>query len=67
MKKNSNVLETIVIILLVIAGIGVSWAGICGIVKLITMCFDLKFSWAAATGIYLVIVLISWWRPRNKE
>lgn len=36
----------------------VSWIATCGIVYLITLCFDLTFSWAIATGIWFVIWLL---------
>lgn len=36
----------------------VSWAIVCGIIKLITMCFGLGFSFKVATGIWLVFVLL---------
>ena len=47
-----------VILILVLAG-GISWIATCGIVKLITLCFGLTFSWLWATGIWLVLFLLS--------
>ena len=38
---------------------GASWICTCGIIKLITICFGLKFSWKIATGIWLVLSLIT--------
>ena len=38
-------------ILVVIALYALSWIITCGIIKLITMCFDWSFSWPVATGI----------------
>lgn len=35
-----------------------SWLLTCGIIKLITLCFGLTFSWVAATGIWLILVLL---------
>ena len=35
----------------------VSWIITCGVVYLITLCFSLEFSWAVATGIWLVMWL----------
>lgn len=35
-----------------------SWIITCGIIKLITLCFGLSFSWAIATGIWLVLCLL---------
>ena len=37
---------------------GVSWILTCGLIKLITLCFGLTFSWAWATGIWLILWLI---------
>lgn len=34
------------------------WIVTCGIVKLITLCFGWTFSWAIATGVWLIMVLI---------
>ena len=45
------------ILLLVISAI--SWIVTCGILWLITLCFKLTFSWAIATGIWLILCLIS--------
>lgn len=36
----------------------VSWIATCGIIKLITLCFGWTFSWAWATGIWLVMFLL---------
>lgn len=35
-----------------------SWIITCGIIKLITMCFGLTFSWGIATGIWLIYILL---------
>ena len=37
---------------------GISWIITCGIIKLITLCFGLNFSWGIATGIWLVILIL---------
>lgn len=47
-----------VVILLVAVCCGISWIATCGIIKLITMCFGLEFSWAIATGIWLIICIL---------
>lgn len=36
----------------------VSWILTCGIIKLITLCFGLSFSWLIATGIWLIMCVI---------
>lgn len=48
----------IVILILVIA-YGISWIATCGIIKLITMCFGWTFKWSIATGIWLIMCLLS--------
>ena len=47
-----------VVILLVTVCYGISWIATCGIIKLITMCFGWEFSWAIATGIWLIICIL---------
>lgn len=48
----------VVVVLIVAACYGISWIVTCGIIKLITMCFGLEFSWAVATGIWLIICIL---------
>ena len=38
---------------------GISWIATCGIVYLITLCFNWTFSWVIATGVWLVLWLLS--------
>ena len=45
-------------ILLFLMLAGISWIGTCGIIKLITLCFGWEFSWAGATGVWLVLGLL---------
>ena len=47
----------IAVIELVISA-AISWAVVVGILKLITMCFSIGFSFPVATGIWLVICLM---------
>lgn len=35
-----------------------SWIVTCGLIKLITLCFGWAFSWAIATSIWLVILIL---------
>lgn len=46
------------VLLAVVAIYALSWIVTCGIVKLITMCFSLTFSWSIATGIWLIYILL---------
>lgn len=34
----------------------ISWISTCGIVKLITICFNCNFSWSIATGVWLILM-----------
>lgn len=60
---------TILAIIFVVAIIlGFSWGVTVGIIKLITLCFSLTFSLPIATGIWLVLILVSnFLRPRNSN
>ena len=51
-------LGALFILFVVLIAVGISWILTCGIIKLITLCFGLTFSWAIATGIWLVLCLI---------
>lgn len=42
----------------IIAISALSWIITCGLIKLITLCFGLTFSWSTATGIWLVMALL---------
>ena len=55
--KQGGIIAVVVIGLLVVL-YGISWIVTCGIIKLITMCFGWKFSWAIATGIWLSLIHI---------
>lgn len=48
----------IIFILVVVAMYAISWLVSCGIIKLICLCFGLTFSWAIATGIWLIMILL---------
>jgi len=63
---------TTVLAFLAVIGIAVlcnafSWIITCGIIKLITVCFGLQFSWKYATGIWLLLTLLrSFLKPSTK-
>lgn len=48
----------LMVILLLAICYAISWLITCGIIKLITICFGLTFSWAIATGIWLILCLL---------
>ena len=49
---------TFIVILLLAICYAISWIITCGIIKLITICFGLTFSWAIATGFWLILCLL---------
>ena len=57
-KIKQGGIASAVVILLVTVCYGISWIATCGIIKLITMCFGWEFSWAIATGIWLIICIL---------
>lgn len=56
-KNKDNMLAIMLTALIVIGFLALSWIVNCGIIKLITMCFGLKFKWSIATGIWLIILI----------
>lgn len=53
-----NILSAILTFVLVVGNLGIDWICTCGLIKLITLCFSIDFSWTVATGIWLVIKLL---------
>ena len=47
-----------VAILIMAAIYALSWIGMVGIIKLITLCFGWTFSWVTATGIWLIFLIL---------
>lgn len=37
----------------------ISWALTCGVLYLITLCFSIVFSWKIATGIWLILFILT--------
>lgn len=62
MKKSTKLIGTGIwlfwFLLTMVAICALSWIVTCGIIKLITMCFGLAFSWVVATGIWLIYILL---------
>lgn len=57
LKNIGGITFTVVILMILIAAF--DWVLICGIFKLICLCFGWQFSWAIATGIWLILTLLS--------
>lgn len=47
------------VFLIILLALVASWLLTCGVIWLITLCFGLAFSWAIATGIWLILWLLS--------
>lgn len=45
---------TLVTIAILVLSYALSWIVTCGVIKLITICFDLAFNWGVATGVWLI-------------
>lgn len=46
--------------------LGISWLGTCGVVKLITLCFGIDFTWGIGTGVWLILLLLGSIIPKSK-
>lgn len=47
------------LVAMIVVGYALSWIITVGLIKLITLCFGLGFSWLIATGIWLVLLILS--------
>ena len=66
-RKGEIMIVGLLIAILVVALFwGISWIVTCGIVKLITICFGLTFSWSVATGIWLCLALLNLFLTNSK-
>ena len=58
--NNKKTLSVIILtIVLLIIGCALSLVVTCGIIKLITICFGLKFKWSVSIWIWLIMCLLS--------
>jgi uncharacterized membrane protein YqjE len=55
-QEKEEKVSTIVIMLIVTAVF--DYLGYCGLLKLITLCFNLAFTWKWATGVFLIIIVL---------
>lgn len=62
-----TLLQILFVLVIVAASLVFSWLVIVGLIKLITICFNLSFSLKIATGIWLVLILIrTFFSPSKK-
>lgn len=64
MKIKDNI--KLIAIGLFIISIVVSWLTTFGFIKLITLCFGLRFNWLTATGIWLIAILVGNFLKKTK-
>ena len=57
MKVDFENVDIITVIIAIVILIGLSFLITAGIIKLITVCFGLTFSWSVAAGIWLTMIL----------
>ena len=57
MKVDFENVDIITVIIAIVILIGLSFLITAGIIKLMTVCFGLTFSWSVATGIWLTMIL----------
>lgn len=53
-----NIIAVIGVAFILSACAFVSWAIVCGFIKLVSMCFGLGFSFKVATGIWLIFIFL---------
>lgn len=58
-NKNKTLSIIVLTIVLLLISCVLSLVVTCGIIKLITICFGLKFKWLVAVGIWLIMCLLS--------
>ena len=56
--KLKKVLTWIFVALYIALILGISWIGACGVIKLVTLCFGWTYTWGAATGVWLILLLV---------
>lgn len=62
MKTLLKILIGIILVALIFGG---EWIIVCGILKLICWCFALTFSLKIATGVWLVLLVVSYFLKAN--
>lgn len=57
-KTGGTILGVLLALIIVAALYAISWIATCGVIYLITLCFNWTFSWGIATGIWLVMAIL---------
>ena len=67
MKKNNPLKAILTVLLVLILGYGMFWAVTVGILKIVAACFGWSMPLVRATGIWLILCLISFVFTCKKE
>lgn len=71
MSKPKSLIITIIAVTVaaIVYGIkyGITWLIVCGMLRLIAWCFNLSFSWPAATCIWAALLFLKWAYNRYKN
>ena len=57
-KLSDGCIGCLAVLLILFVSFGSSWLFTCGLLYFVTLCFGWKFSWAAATGIWLISMFV---------
>lgn len=53
-----SVLASVLAVILIVV---VAWLLACGSIALVCICLGIPFSWAAATGVCIIVVMLTGW------
>ena len=65
--KNKMKNTALIVILIYILAISISFAVTCALVKVITWCFGLVFSWKIALGVWFIFLMFNLLTKSNKK
>ena len=57
-RMGGAMIGVIFALLIIAVFYAISWIATCGVIYLITLCFNWTFSWGIATGIWLVMAIL---------
>ena len=57
-RMGGTMIGVIFALIIIAALYAISWITTCGVIYLITLCFNWTFSWGIATGIWLVMAIL---------
>ena len=57
-RMGGTMIGVIFALIIIAALYAISWITTCGVIYLITLCFNWTFSWGIATGIWLIMAIL---------